>query len=203
MMKKIVVVYCSILLVATAALTGSVALDAGGVIKLPRPAFAGLVATPLSPNPGGTAQPWWYSQSIAGNRFVGGAGISPSAQFPEIQLVNPNASGKTVIVDQITVATTVAATVDFRQFATALGTAQGQGNLLMGGAAPVASIKSALVASRDGTDLSNSAGPVLGASQNITLINVGVTIPANNGFLVTSQATITGVWTVQYIWQEQ
>lgn len=202
MIKKLVVAYCAILLAASVVLTGSIALDAASIIKLPRPAFAGLVATPLAPNPGGTAQPWWYSQSIAGLRFIGGGIVTCAAQFPEIQLFNPGASGKTIVVDQLDFVINTATSFELRQHATALGTALTQGNLLMGGSAPVGLTKSACPAARDGTSL-NGGGWAPASAATLQHMNLGITIPQSNGVLITTTATNSSALQVTYIWQEQ
>lgn len=108
-----------------------------------------------------TATERWYSEVRAGRAFMRGTHVAAAAgALGEVQLFNPAASGITVIVRRATSGALAADRHQVRQYDTALGTLVGTGfNLLSGGAAAAAVIRTATPAAADGTLISEMRLP--------------------------------------------
>lgn len=101
-----------------------------------------------------TATEKWLAAVQAGQAFFRGALVTPAAaQFAECQLINPGGATVTVLVRMaLTWVNGAANAVDIRRFDTNLATDVGAGiNLLTGGAAGQAHVRSAIPAALDGT----------------------------------------------------
>jgi hypothetical protein len=98
----------------------------------------------------------WFSELRAGRAFSRGQALVASVgNFSEIQIFNPAGSGVSVIVYKINVSCSVADFTRVHVFNTALGALVGTGiNLLSGGAAAVAELRTAQPAAQDGTFVS-------------------------------------------------
>lgn len=100
-----------------------------------------------------TATELWLSEIRAGNAFARGIYLAASVgNLSEIQLFNPVASNKIVIVRSILAASSGLSSIDLRTHNTALGTLVGAGvNLLAGAAAAQGELRTATPAAADGT----------------------------------------------------
>ena len=101
----------------------------------------------------GFVRPFWLSEIRAGRAFTRGRRLAASGgNFGEIQLINPAGSGITVIVHRLVGSMQTSAQIQIRQHNANLLTDVGTGfNLLSGGAASVAHIRTAIPAALDGT----------------------------------------------------
>lgn len=103
----------------------------------------------------GFVRKFWLNEIRAGRAFSEGAGLAASAgNFSEIQLINPAGSGITVIVFKALVGQGVAGNVSITNHNVNLATDVGAGrNLLIGGAAGAAHVRTAQPAAQDGSRL--------------------------------------------------
>ncbi len=149
----------------------------------PGPAFAGLTATNMSPNPGGTSQPWWFSQSTAAKRGCSQFGITGGAGATAVVLLfNPTASGITIIVDQLNVlaGTNVqnvlvkfqTSTAGFTQNTTNIG------NCRQGGASMAATYWTSTSGPAPGNAI---FGFGVGTASATVMTQLGFTLPATSG----------------------
>ena len=101
------------------------------------------------------AQDQWYAQIRASRAFVlGGAQASVGGQYGHVQILNPAATGVNVIVYSILAGKTTAGAILVHRYDTALATLIGQGvNLLAGGAAGLAAVRSGSNAAQLGTQM--------------------------------------------------
>jgi hypothetical protein len=97
----------------------------------------------------------WLSEIRAGNAFALGDVVAPvAAQNSHIQLFNPVASGKQLIVRAVILGSGTTTTLYLRRYDTALATLVGAGaNLLIGGAAGVGAVRKTTNAGLLGTQI--------------------------------------------------
>ena len=106
-----------------------------------------------------STQDRWYAEVRAGRAYHRGTTVAPAAaEFGEIQLLNPAASGVNIIVKHTISNLGVAGQIQCREFSTALLTLAGLGaNLLFGGAAGLGAVRTAVPLAADGTLVSTYA----------------------------------------------
>ncbi len=143
----------------------------------------------------------WFSEMRAGRCFMRGEVVAAAAaQFAEYQIFNPGASGRQIIVYGAMFSSNSSDQPQLRRFDTALGTLIGNGfNMLLGGAASVAEIRSAVPAAQDGTRMS-----ILQVATNApqTLAPVWIAeLSPGQGLIMAAGTANTGVCTI-FWWNE-
>lgn len=143
----------------------------------------------------------WFSEMRAGRTFSRGGNVSPgAAAFAEIQLFNPAGSGVTVLVYRLLAGAGANDATQIRTFNTALTTLVGTGiNLLAGGAAAVAEIRTNNPAALDGTQVSQTYAPA-----NVTFERVDVwswELGAAEGIIIAAGAVNISL-AAEFYWNE-
>jgi len=143
----------------------------------------------------------WFSELRAGRAFSGvGALAAAAGTVSEIQLFNPAGSAITLLLYKCVGDATVASALQLRTFNTALATLIGNGlNMLSGGAASVAEIRSAAPAVNDGTSFWSKAAL---AGEPIELGDLWVIeLGAGEGVIATDNTQNVGV-RFTFLWNE-
>ncbi len=98
---------------------------------------------------------FWFDALIAGQAFAMGASLEPTVgQVNEVQLLNPAASGVTVVVYHANAVVPAGSLAQWNRYDTALATLKAAGtNLLIGGAAGAAQVRTAGPAAADGVEI--------------------------------------------------
>ncbi len=143
----------------------------------------------------------WYSEINAGRAFVRGQNIGAlAANFNEVQLFNPLASGKTITVYRALCSTAAIDGIYCRTHNTALATLVGNGiNLQSGGAAGVGELRTAQVGALDGTNVT-----LLLTVANTPIERFSVwawQLDPGEGILLTAANVNIGL-SVEYYWNE-
>lgn len=143
----------------------------------------------------------WFSEIRAGRAFNRGVVVvAGGAQIAEAQLFNPVGSGKQVLIYSAMFSSNVNDQPQLRRYDTALGTLIGNGaNLLAGGAASVAEIRTAIPAAVDGSQLL-ILQVVANTPQALSPVWIAELSPGQ-GYLITGSVVVDGICAVWW-WNE-
>ncbi len=135
-----------------------------------------------------SASDQWLTYVKAGQAFnLGVLQAAVAAALGQIQLLNPVASGKTVLVRSLILEADVNSPVDIAEYDTALVTDAGAGrNLLRGGAAAVAHVRQQTSAALVGTVAYNSS--ILASSPFRPVDNWFYILAPGNGLVAQGEA---------------
>lgn len=144
---------------------------------------------------------FWLEQLRRGRAFGGGSnGAQVVGEVPLIQILNPAASGVTIILHRVVIQTTTAQQVNLQLSNTALATLQQQGvNLRAGSAAGLGAVRTASAVGAPGTLVNFYLIPV---SQAVDLaVESLVELDAGEGVVIAGQTANTVVG-AQFFWVE-